>query len=584
MGAVLAKGVSGVQAASQANEGVFAYLMSEDLSGARANEAWERLEPLLSDTLGRFYANLNNVPVLAEKIRLAGADTGQLAALQIQHWRKVFTGNLSAGFQEEAMRIGAAHVRIGLTPDWFISSYARILMDVMPNFFRDFRLQPNKGADIVNALLARIFMDLILSSQAYVDTVASNDAQDLREENDYKSLQTIAGSTIDVNEISTQLAFLTQSSSKATHASDSVAAAVEEMVTSIRQIADASQGAASDAQETDTKLGSGVDGLARAQDAMSTISSTAEESHSSLAALQEASNEINSFLEVIQSIADQTNMLALNATIEAARAGEAGKGFAVVASEVKELATQTSKATDDIAARIQTLQDGIVQIQTSFSATKDAIQTGYETLTNAGEDISQASEQTGAVATRMQEVASIIHQQEQASQEISQHVAQMSDLSRENSDRLQTVSGQLTEANNRFATAAAGWHADDSCRSLCEIAKIDHVLFKKRVTDTVLGYSNWNSSEVPDHHNCRLGKWYDAVSDVGITDLQAFKLLKEPHKRVHAAAIATLKAKEAGNMDQAMKSLHDMDIASKEVLAGLEAVSAACNAQETSAG
>jgi methyl-accepting chemotaxis protein len=69
-----------------------------------------------------------------------------------------------------------------------------------------------------------------------------------------------------------------------------------------------------------------------------------------------SSTEIGDVLALITSIAEQTNLLALNATIEAARAGDAGKGFAVVASEVKELAQETARATDDIAARVQIIQ------------------------------------------------------------------------------------------------------------------------------------------------------------------------------------------------------------------------------------
>ena len=72
--------------------------------------------------------------------------------------------------------------------------------------------------------------------------------------------------------------------------------------------------------------------------------------------LSAASADIGKVVQLIQAIAEQTNLLALNATIEAARAGEAGKGFAVVASEVKQLATQTSKATEEISGRIHAVQ------------------------------------------------------------------------------------------------------------------------------------------------------------------------------------------------------------------------------------
>lgn len=114
-----------------------------------------------------------------------------------------------------------------------------------------------------------------------------------------------------------------------------------------------------------------------------------EQTNQTIGRLGESSSEIGNVIKVINSIAEQTNLLALNATIEAARAGEAGKGFAVVANEVKELAKETSKATEEIISRIATIQSG----------TEEAV----EAIGRVGDVISQISESQTAIAGAVEE-------------------------------------------------------------------------------------------------------------------------------------------------------------------------------------
>ncbi len=173
-------------------------------------------------------------------------------------------------------------------------------------------------------------------------------------------------------------------------------AATEEASTNVQTVAAATEQLSSSVGEIGQRV---VQSSTIAQSAVE----KAERTNAIVQSLFDAAQRVGDVVTLIHDIAEQTNLLALNATIEAARAGEAGKGFAVVANEVKSLASQTTKATTEIAEQIGTIQN----------VTNEAV--------GAIEDIGSTIREINGIATM---IASAVEEQSAATQEIARNVQQ----------------------------------------------------------------------------------------------------------------------------------------------------------------
>ncbi|ADZ93142.1 methyl-accepting chemotaxis protein [Marinomonas mediterranea] len=208
-----------------------------------------------------------------------------------------------------------------------------------------------------------------------------------------------------------------------------VASAMTEMAATVNEVAKNAENSLNKIQSVDKNAEESRDKMQHNIDEVEKLVAQLEHSTTLVNNVNEHSKNIDQILEVIQGIAEQTNLLALNAAIEAARAGEQGRGFAVVADEVRTLATRTHQSTEEIQTVIQQLQKGVKETVVSMEQCRNNAYTSMDEARNVGTTLDSLRSMMSDIRDLSMQIATAAEQQSLVAQEINQSVHEISDSS-----------------------------------------------------------------------------------------------------------------------------------------------------------
>ncbi|GKV64046.1 MULTISPECIES: globin-coupled sensor protein [unclassified Sporosarcina] len=473
-----------------------------------------------------------------------------------------FTHTRDSEYMEQALNFFFALRKNQFEPGKTIVLFNQFAFYIQTHLLYHFGYRPAKAFELLKSLQAAVNID----QQLYIE---------LMTEQTVEHVVTEISQLVDAN---AKIMFMKDLIFSLDHQTDEIqssTAATEQITASITEVANTSSRIS---EKTADSVNYAINSKKTIETTLADIFQTEKQFRSiveTFASLQHRIGEIENVVQLINNIAGQTNLLALNASIEAARAGEHGKGFAVVAQEVRKLAESTVSALAEVT-------DNVGQLKSYTNNMSTSIEDTTKIITHATEEAKNALPLLTAIVTAIEEInldvsntAAISEEQAASIDEVSNRMMAISrtqeDIRHFGESTSSSIYQLSQEINNFRLRVIEENNVKLSTSALLQLSKADHILWKWRIYNMLLGLESVKPTDVSSHQDCRLGKWYNQeATKKRLGHLSSYQQIDSYHADVHKYAREAAVNFESGNIAGAEENLRQLETASAQVIRFLD--------------